>query len=376
MTTNKKHILALASWYPSRIFLDNGDFIQRHLQAISLLNNITLIHAVKDKNLQKDYEILDSTNKGIREIIIYFKPSVFRPFNLIKQIKAYLKGVSLVNNFDIIHLNVIYPAGLVALYLKSKYKKPILLTEHWSGLHENNFKKISAYKQFFIKNIFRKVDFISPVSMYLMNEINKIIKEKKYEIIPNVVNFNLFKISNNKNNEPKKFLHLSNLDDKVKNISAMLNTSKKLYNEGYKFEFHIGGNGNSTYISDFINKNNLQNCIKVFNRLKHQEVCKKMNSVDCFVLFSNYENQPCVQIEAFACGIPVIAKNVGGISEFFPDNFGFLVNNENELYDAMKKVINGKEFENSIKLNEFAINHFSSSIISKKYNDIYNKMLQ
>jgi len=91
LTTNKKHILALASWYPSRIFIDNGDFIQRHLQAISLLNNVTLIHAVKDKNLQKDYEILDSTNKGIREIIIYFKPSVFRPFNLIKQIKAYLK---------------------------------------------------------------------------------------------------------------------------------------------------------------------------------------------------------------------------------------------------------------------------------------------
>lgn len=376
MINNKKHILALASWYPSRIFIDNGDFIQRHLQAISLLNNITVIHAVKDEKIINNYEISDSKNQGIREIIIYFKPSIFRPFNLLKQMNAYLKGVSLVSKFDIIHLNVVYPAGLVALYLKKRYKKPILLTEHWSGLHENNFKKIPVYKQFFIKNIFRKVDFISPVSMYLMNEINKIIKEKKYEIIPNVVNINLFKISNSTKNTPKKFLHLSNLDDKVKNISAMLNTSKKLYNEGYKFEFHIGGNGDSSYILDYVNKNNLHNCIKVFSRIEHQEVYKKMNSVDCFVLFSNYENQPCVQIEAFACGIPVIAKNVGGISEFFPDNFGFLVNNENELYDAMKEVINGKEFESATKLNEFAINHFSSSIISKKYNDIYNKMLQ
>ena len=90
MNNSRKNILALASWYPSRIFLDNGDFIQRHLRSISTLNNVTLVHAVKDENLKSNFEIDDSINQNVREIIVYFKPSFFRPFNLIKQFIACL----------------------------------------------------------------------------------------------------------------------------------------------------------------------------------------------------------------------------------------------------------------------------------------------
>ena len=55
MNNLRKDILALASWYPSRVLLDNGDFIQRHLRAISTLNNVTLVHAIKDQNLKSDF---------------------------------------------------------------------------------------------------------------------------------------------------------------------------------------------------------------------------------------------------------------------------------------------------------------------------------
>ena len=73
MNNSKKNILALASWYPSRVFLDNGDFIQRHLRAISSLNNVSLVHAVKDENIVSDFEISDCINKNVREIIVYYK---------------------------------------------------------------------------------------------------------------------------------------------------------------------------------------------------------------------------------------------------------------------------------------------------------------
>ena len=99
-----------------------------------------------------------------------------------------------------------------------------------------------------------------------------------------------------------------------------------------------------------------------------------MNQMHCFVLFSHYENQPCVQIEAFASGIPVIAKNVGGIAEFFPEDFGILVNNEEQLYSAMKEVIKGKKFQPATQLNEYANQHFSAIEIAKKYNKIYSKL--
>ena len=73
MNTHRKNILALASWYPSRVFLDNGDFIQRHLRAISMLNDVTLVHAVKDEQLKTSVEIEEKINQNVREIIVYFK---------------------------------------------------------------------------------------------------------------------------------------------------------------------------------------------------------------------------------------------------------------------------------------------------------------
>ncbi len=39
---------------------------------------------------------------------------------------------------DLVHVQVAMKAGLVALYLKWKYKIPYVLTEHWSGYYEED----------------------------------------------------------------------------------------------------------------------------------------------------------------------------------------------------------------------------------------------
>ena len=378
MENNKKHILALASWYPSRVFLDNGDFIQRYLRAISTKNNVTLIHAIKDITLKNNFEISDKNNHNVREIIIYFKPSIFRPFNLVKQIIAYLKGVKLVKNFDLIHLNVTYPAGIVAVYLKKKYKKPIVLTEHWTIFSPERFIELAFYKKILIKRILEQVGFLTTVSKDLSDKMSLVYKIKKVNIIPNVVDVDLFSVKDQHMSSEKTFLHLSHLGNEHKNIIGMLNVAKCLVDEGYNFKFKIGGNGDLSLIDNFISQNNLSNYIQSFGRLKHEEVNEKMKQADCFVLFSNYENQPCVQIEAFASGIPVIATNVGGISEFFPENFGFIIskNNEEQLYLAMKKVINNTQFSSSKEMNSYAKKNFSTEVISKKIDDVYNNVLR
>ncbi|WP_298775590.1 glycosyltransferase, partial [uncultured Empedobacter sp.] len=369
----RKDILALASWYPSRVLLDNGDFIQRHLRAISTLNNVTLVHAIKDQNLKSDFEITDNINENVREIIIYFKPSFFGPFNLIKQIRAFLKGIALVNHFDVIHLNVIYPAGLLSTYLKIKYKKPVILTEHWTNLHPNKFIQLPFYKRLAIKKILNFVDIVLPVSTHLGESIKKINHKVSYQVIPNVVDLERFDYKLDLNSNEIRFLHLSHLGDQHKNISGMLNVAKRLAENNYSFKFYIGGNGDLTPIIHFIKEHKLENYITTFGRLEHHEVNQKMNDADCFVLFSRFENQPCVQAEAFATGLPLIATKVGGIEEFFPNNFGILIESENEdqLFEAMIEVIKGKKFAEAEKMNDYARKLFAKEEIAQHYNEIY-----
>ncbi|QHC84086.1 hypothetical protein AS589_04435 [Empedobacter brevis] len=379
MKNSRKHILALASWYPSRVFLDNGDFIQRHLRAISTLNDVTLVHAIKDEKLKSDFEVVDSINQNVREIIVYFKPSFFRPFNLINQFRAFLKGTSFVKKVDLIHLNVVYPAGLIAVYLKYRFRKPIVYTEHWTIFSPERLTELSLYQKILIKNILSKVDYLCAVSKDLDDKISRVFSIKPSKIIPNVINLDNFSINEESEKDQKIFLHLSHLGDEHKNITGMLNVAKRLVEEGFDFQFQIGGNGDLSMIDEFIKENNLSNVIQSFGRLEYDEVNQKMKNATCFVLFSNYENQPCVQIEAFSSGIPVIASNVGGISEFFPEGFGVLIEkqNENQLYEAMKNFIENKiELKSRAELHQFAEDHFSTQKIAQQFDNVYNSVLE
>lgn len=379
MIERRKHILFLTSWFPDRVLQDNGDFIQRHAQAIALKNKVTVVHAVKDETLKKKrFELNISREKEVKEIIVYVKPSRFKPFNLLYLLQGYLLGIKHVKSFDIIHLNVIYPAGIIAIYLRKKFKKPLVLTEHWTSLHFDHFQKLAKYKQIIIRKILSSFDLVLPVSQHLGESIKKINSSIHFQVIPNVVDLSKFSIQEKKDFQKKQFLHLSHLGEHHKNILGMLNVVKRLANDGLEFEFHIGGNGDLNPIYQFIKGNNLQDYIFPFGRLNHEEVNAKMNNANCFVLFSNYENQPCVQAESFACGLPIIATDVGGIKEFFPLDFGILIEkgNEDELYFAMRKVINEIQFASPKIMNAYAEKHFSSVEISKRFDEIYIQILK
>ncbi len=379
MQNKRKHILFLSSWYPSRILSDNGDFIQRHAQAVALKHDVTVVHAIKDPLLKTaKFKVEQNYHKGVNEIIVYCKPALFKPFNLVYILQAFLEGIKLVKPFKVIHLNVVYPAGLIAVYLKYKYKLPVILTEHWTHLHQNKFNKLPKYKQFAIKKILNAIDLALPVSDHLGKSLQKINAKVNYQVIPNVVSLQLFRPKSISTSGKKRFLHLSHLGDEHKNITGMLNVAKQLAENGYLFEFYIGGNTNLNGIKSFINQHQLTDFVFPFGKINHCDVNQEMKKSDCFVLFSRFENQPCVQAEAFASGIPIIATNVGGVNEFLPQDFGILIDSENEeqLYQAMKEVIEGKVFATANQLSEYAKAQFSEESIANQYHQIYNQFLK
>ena len=87
-----------------------------------------------------------------------------------------------------------------------------------------------------------------------------------------------------------------------------------------------------------------EDCVRFVGRKDESELAQIMRQADCFVLFSEYENLPCVISEAMASGLPVIATRVGGIPEQVRADMGILVapGDEAGLTQAMAVVLDGR----------------------------------
>src|SRR5205085_5918279 len=112
--------------------------------------------------------------------------------------------------------------------------------------------------------------------------------------------------------------------------------------------------------------------------VSYKRVAEEFHASNALVLFSRYENQPCVIIESLCSGVPVISTPVGGIPEIINDTNGILVDpsKKNSLAEAMMRMIQTYSHfdQNQIAMN--AKNKFSYSVVGKMIGDLYQSLLQ
>jgi len=95
-----------------------------------------------------------------------------------------------------------------------------------------------------------------------------------------------------------------------------------------------------------------------------------------FVLPSHAENFPNTIVEAFFCGVPVVASNVGGIPEQVNGINGLMFEKGNvrELSKALKEVLNNQERYNPEVIRAEALLKYSTANIVKQHLEVYNKI--
>ena len=372
----KKNILFISSWYPNKLEPTNGNFVQRHAEAVSALHSVQILHAIGDLDQVEKFVFDDQIINDIRTLIVYYKNSQNPVTNFIRRMKAYSLGFKKLNRPDLVHANVLHNNMLFAVYLKKKFSIPFVVTEHWTSLRKINTDTTSSKIKKLAKFIGNQAEFILPVSDDLKNGLQFLGIKTPMTVIPNVVNTHLFEPKAEKN-EHFTFLHVSNLIPR-KNPEKILEVALKLLEQGYDLRLKIGGDGDILPLQKMIENSKFKDYFEIFGVQTLDNIAKKMKTSDCFILFSDDENQPCVIGESFASGIPVISTNVGGIGEFFPENAGILLDKVDEklLEAAMIKIMSPDFSNNSSALVNYAKEEFSVETIGKKYSEIYKTVLQ
>jgi glycosyltransferase involved in cell wall biosynthesis len=84
--------------------------------------------------------------------------------------------------------------------------------------------------------------------------------------------------------------------------------------------------------------------VLITGSLTRAETLNKLKNADIFVLTSNYEGFPITILEAMSFGLPVIASDVGGVSEIVDNSVGYLIKRGDKegLKRALKELIDSK----------------------------------
>ena len=370
-------VLFISSWFPNKLEPTNGNFVQRHAEAVALEHEVEILHCIGNFDQTERYIYDDKVINGIRTLIIYYKNSNNPLQNFYRRMKSYRLGFLKMQMPDLVHANVLHNNMLFAVYLKKKYKIPFLVTEHWTALQHQNLPNTSGNIKRIAKCIAKNAGYILPVSENLLDSLRSIGIKTPMKVVSNVVNTKIFDIKKRDGDGTTRFLHVSSLIPR-KRPDKIIETVFKLKQKGYNVALEIGGDGDTETLKNLVKKYNAEPFINVFDEISYAEVAEKMQKSDCFILFSDNETQGCVILESYACGKPVIATAVGGVPEFVKPGLGILIEkaNENELYEAMENFATQKlQLKDAGSLRQFVTDHFSKESICRQFTDVYNDIL-
>ena len=330
------------------VYEQSKRLLQKQFELMVVTNRI---HT--DKNYTFDgirVQCYDSLNIGFRLGIPYAIPHI-------TSYKTFLESIK---SSDLIHAHGHpYLSSFIAAKIAKKYSKPLVLTQHNTFIEYKNFwDTIERLNDLAIgKEVLKEADKIIVVSKATMNYVLSLGADpEKIEVLHNGVDLNRFRPLTGIKDAMRKKLKIS------KDSSVVLTVRRLVYKngidtliEGAKIAIKknprlvflvIGGGPDFDQVKAKIEQIGIEKNVRLTGFVSDEGLPFYYNVADFFVLPSKSgEGLPLVTLEAMACGLPVVATNVGGISEVIIEDYGKVVppNTPESLAEAVLEFSN-REF--------------------------------
>ncbi len=374
-------ILFLPAWYPSEKNQVAGVFVREHAQAVALYNEVTVLYNEgAEKHVKGLYKIVsDKTEDGIRTMRIRHKKSPIPKTSyfiyLWSIFKAFRKLIYEGQRPDIIHAHV-YSAGVPAVILGKIYKIPVVITEHWSGFPRRMLGKPGIFKARFAMN---RAKILLPVSQNLKEAIESYGIKNRFQVIPNVINTEIFYPSTSQHRSEKKRILLVALLTPIKGIPYLLQALAQLKEKRQDFVLDIVGDGpNRQEYEDLTKKLELGEMVRFHGLKSKPEVAEYMRQCDFFVLPSLFETFGVTYIEAMACEKPIVATALPVLQEKISKDRGILVPPENSkaLSEAIDYMLDRYQNYSSVNISKYVKENFSYEVVGNSLNGVYRGVIR
>lgn len=277
---------------------------------------------------------------------------------------------------DIVHTHGYrHPHSLFSNLLSKKKGIPIVLTSH--GPFEKDDRR-----RFYLKLVDKVYDSI--ISRFEIKNYKKIVAISKWEIpylkklggveielIPNSIGLEFFDqpIPENLNEIKNQVIYMGRVDS-VKRLEWIQSAAKKLENVNFKI---VGPVQN---LNEEFENIRLKNLMFINKKYTSDEFIEEIDKSDIFILPSIRESFGIVLIEAMSRGKIVISSETKGALDLIENGVnGFLVQNVDELVEAIQYTYTHWEKLNDIRLNSISFSEkFREDKVNSKLISLYDKI--
>lgn len=375
------NILHLLSWFPSPDDPTLGNFCVRMIDALPEECHSVILSVCDGKDMAKSFEVKEIKDARHTHVQIYIRPPKINAIRKLKMLRMYQYGLKYIKRHffepDLVHLHVAYPLGQVALLWKKLLGYKYVMTEHWTIYQPQNKDVLVGRLKKKIVKIANNAELIMPVSLDLQRCMEGHGVHNRFKVIYNLVNTDIFRLGEAKTGNKKHILHISTLRDEAKNFSGILRVVEKLKQQCDDFELHVIHDYEAPEFKAFVKEHNLTDCVIFHGKKTSAEVAEAYQKADFFVLFSNFENLPCVIVEAFASGVPVLSTSVGGIAEIVSDERGILIpqGDEEALLQGMNQMLDHCREYDREAIRDYAIKTFAAQNIGQQIFEAYKTIV-
>jgi glycosyltransferase involved in cell wall biosynthesis len=322
--------------------------------------------------------------KGIRVHRVPWLPRVF-PVSQIGLVAKAL-AASLISGYKIVYVNSLATPEIAGLccgvflrkVLVGAIHSPVELIEARAAFFSRWIKKI------FLKQASLVVVVSKEIAAYLTEYTG--ISAGKVVYVPGGVEKDFFEIALNSKSRGKlesrsqnnpKIIMTSRRLVKEKGIDVLIKAVKILEDSGVRVKCFIAGEGpEADNLRGLTGSLGLDSIVTFVGRLSDSSLKKLISYADCCVISSYFEGTPLSLLEYMAAGKPVVATNVGGISQVLTsEELVVQAGNPETLANGIKKVLLDEVFAAKVGLaNRECAKSYSWTSISTQLLDNFHHL--
>lgn len=310
-------ILHIASWYPGPWDTVEGNFIRDQIAAFGQeLPAEVVVVQVRPTPGRWPRFARPALESGARGYILH---APVRIGKILEWLSTLLVVMVLLRErawrFQALHFHIAYPLLMHVALWRWIFRKPIVISEHWSAYHYNFHLPEGSRALAKMRRPFQQGFPVLAVSGALLADIRAFAQRDDFKgyVLPNVVP--LHGASAGTRDVPVLFA--VNRWVQVKNPMPMLEGLARATDAGLEFRLVIGGYGPlMEAMTDFVNTSALRGRTTFLGKMSKPEIAAQLAQSDGYLFSSDYETFSIACAEALGAGVPLIGPPLAAIAEY------------------------------------------------------------